>query len=240
MCTMLDIRNAAVSVCQMSDVSHIPEVDEDLSSTSSQLMHTETQGSKTAVTELRDTNFSVPGRPNVSVQGILATYHALKSGVEIDTVDPTPAWPHTLFSATVPSPPPIKSSTTTPKPSSLGVADAMPAHIEETISRLQRENLLLRNELNYELWLKRENVKRIGRLYEDRIIVKGAEVERQGLVGVTWSCHISRHLHITSTTNCGSTKARCTDCRRRSRRNRRVRQPPTLSILITQVGCKHD
>jgi len=46
---------------------------------------------------------------------------------------------------------------------------------------LQREVLLLRNELNFELWSSRENVKHIGRLYQDRVLSKTAEMERQGL-----------------------------------------------------------
>ncbi|KAJ7136538.1 pyrroline-5-carboxylate reductase dimerization-domain-containing protein [Mycena crocata] len=49
------------------------------------------------------------------------------------------------------------------------------------ISGLQREVLLLRNELNFELWLLRENVKHVGRLYQDRVLSRDAEVERQGL-----------------------------------------------------------
>ena len=77
------------------------------------------------------------------------------------------------------------STTTTPKPSFLGVADAMAAHVEETISRLQWGTFLLRNELSYAMAEARK-VKRIGWLYEDRILVKGAEVERQGLVGRMW------------------------------------------------------
>jgi len=46
---------------------------------------------------------------------------------------------------------------------------------------LQREILLLRNELNFELWVSRENVKHIGRLYQDHILSRSAEAERQGL-----------------------------------------------------------
>jgi len=39
----------------------------------------------------------------------------------------------------------------------------------------------LKNELNFELWLSRENVQHVGRLYQERILSKNAEVERQGL-----------------------------------------------------------
>ncbi|KIK59820.1 hypothetical protein GYMLUDRAFT_659968 [Collybiopsis luxurians FD-317 M1] len=50
-----------------------------------------------------------------------------------------------------------------------------------TISTLQREILLLRTELNFEMWLSRENMKHIGRLYQDRVVNRNAERERQGL-----------------------------------------------------------
>lgn len=54
--------------------------------------------------------------------------------------------------------------------------------VAQAISASQREILLLRNELNFELWIQRENVKHIGRLYQDRILMRSAEAERQGLV----------------------------------------------------------
>ncbi|EKM83057.1 hypothetical protein AGABI1DRAFT_118451 [Agaricus bisporus var. burnettii JB137-S8] len=53
--------------------------------------------------------------------------------------------------------------------------------VAQAISASQREILLLRNELNFELWIQRENVKHIGRLYQDRILMRSAEAERQGL-----------------------------------------------------------
>lgn len=56
--------------------------------------------------------------------------------------------------------------------------------VAQAISASQREILLLRNELNFELWIQRENVKHIGRLYQDRILMRSAEAERQGLVRI--------------------------------------------------------
>jgi len=53
--------------------------------------------------------------------------------------------------------------------------------VSQAISGLQREILLLRNDLNFELWLSRENSKHIGRLYQDQILMRTAETERQGL-----------------------------------------------------------
>lgn len=49
------------------------------------------------------------------------------------------------------------------------------------LSYLQRENLLLRNELNFELYLKEQHLRHIGRLHRDRISDTALEAERQNL-----------------------------------------------------------
>lgn len=75
-----------------------------------------------------------------------------------------------------------------------------------TVAGLQREVLLLRNELNFELWIQRENVKHVGRLYQDRILMKNAEAERQGLVralSIRWFA-VSEDIFQCSTTNYAS------------------------------------
>ncbi|KAG7092375.1 hypothetical protein E1B28_008733 [Marasmius oreades] len=66
------------------------------------------------------------------------------------------------------------------EPSSSENGPVLP-HIGRPVSDLQRQVLLLRNKLNFELWLARENVKHIGRLYQDHTVTQNAEVERQGL-----------------------------------------------------------
>ena len=58
----------------------------------------------------------------------------------------------------------------------------MPKHVAQAIAGLQREILLLKNDLNLELWSVRENVTHIGRLYKERVLSRNEEVERQGLV----------------------------------------------------------
>ncbi|KIL68561.1 hypothetical protein M378DRAFT_120766 [Amanita muscaria Koide BX008] len=58
---------------------------------------------------------------------------------------------------------------------------SVPPQYLQAVARLQSEVLLLRNELNFELWLSRENVKHISRLFLDRSSIKSAEAERQGL-----------------------------------------------------------
>jgi hypothetical protein len=194
MCTMLDVRDTALSL------GHLPGASEDHDSNQdslqenndshppSPLQPSAPQGDKSVVVELRSTGFSLNERPRVSVQDILATYHVLKSGVEIDIIDPTPHWPHMLAHSS--TSPPLSGSGSTSRASPKESDETIPLHVAVAISGLQRENLLLRTELNYELWLKSENVKRIGRLYADRILMKGAEVERQGLVSLfpTASC----------------------------------------------------
>ena len=49
------------------------------------------------------------------------------------------------------------------------------------ISLLQRENLLLRNELNFELYLKEQHLRHIGRLHREKVTDTALEAERQNL-----------------------------------------------------------
>jgi hypothetical protein len=58
----------------------------------------------------------------------------------------------------------------------------IPPNVMKALSSQQREILLLKDELAKEQWLSRENVKHIGRLFQDKILAKVAEAERQGLV----------------------------------------------------------
>ncbi|EMD38392.1 hypothetical protein CERSUDRAFT_113551 [Gelatoporia subvermispora B] len=142
-------------------------------------------------------SFSDAGRGRntirVSLQDMLVTSMALKSGMDVEIEHPTPGWSAALFperprsssrdaggdSAS------IRSAERQPSSSSMhgsGEGDgSMPSHAAQAIAALQREALLLRNELNFEMWMTRENVKHIGRLYEDRVLSRTAEVERQGL-----------------------------------------------------------
>ncbi|KAI0721023.1 Hamartin protein-domain-containing protein [Cerioporus squamosus] len=137
-----------------------------------------------------------PTRLKVSLSGMVATSVALKSGLDIEVVDASPSWASTLF--------PLQPGTRSPSradrelPQSLEEAGdapstpaqpehepsgdgAIPRHVAQAISALQREVLLLKNDLNLELWTARENVKHIGRLYKERVLSRNEEVERQGL-----------------------------------------------------------
>ncbi|GJJ10033.1 hypothetical protein Clacol_004259 [Clathrus columnatus] len=204
MCTMLDVRNSALSLRRMPDALYLPDSFDmptenvfppSTAASSTSFTTSRSSGDSTphqderVSTDLRAVDFSIIGRPRVSVQDIIATYHALKSGIEIDIIDPTPEWPQRLFpNVTSPSQPSLVDTASTPDGGnnhagtpSISDEESLPPHVQKALAKLQRENLLLRTELNYELWLKREIVKRIGHLYTDRILVKGAELERQTL-----------------------------------------------------------
>ena len=122
----------------------------------------------------------IRNRPRVSLQDMVNTSIALKSHLDIDIVDPTPIWPYALF----PSEPTFQSPGNSDPESS----------VTQAIAGLQREVLILRNELNFESWLARENVTQIGRLFEQRIMSRNAEVERQNLVSAlrcVWYTYLS-------------------------------------------------
>ena len=53
--------------------------------------------------------------------------------------------------------------------------------MQATIAFLQREIMLLRNELNFELYLKQQHLQHIGRLHRDRVLDSTVEAERQNL-----------------------------------------------------------
>jgi hypothetical protein len=125
----------------------------------------------------------IPGKPRVSLQDMVNTSIALKSNLDVDIVDPTPIWPYSLLLSEATAQSPGK-----PEPGS---------SVVQGIAGLQREVLLLRNELNFESWLARENVRQIGRLFEQRIMRRNAEVERQNLVSTLRHHHCSCGIPIT-------------------------------------------
>ena len=122
------------------------------------------------------------GRAVLSLQDMIDTSIALKSNLDLEVIQPSKQWPNLLF-----LPPSVSPSSSSASPAHTSALEMFndeqnATHVAQAISGLQRENLLLRNDLNFELWLARENAKRIGQLYQDRILFKAAEVERQGLV----------------------------------------------------------
>ncbi|CUA74213.1 Tuberous sclerosis 1 protein homolog [Schizosaccharomyces pombe 972h-] [Rhizoctonia solani] len=55
------------------------------------------------------------------------------------------------------------------------------AMAEEALSILQRDVLILRNQLNFEIYLKELVQQHVGRLHQDKIVSRSEEAERQGL-----------------------------------------------------------
>ena len=133
-----------------------------------------------------------PSRLRISLQDMISTSIALKSGLDLEIVDTpsAPEWPVTLVDHQSRTRSPSRKSVASlsirsPTPEPTIRPDAVhetPMHVSNAIAGLQREVLMLRSELNFELWMARENVKHIGRLYQDRAVSRFAEVERQGLV----------------------------------------------------------
>ncbi|KAH6919026.1 hypothetical protein BKA70DRAFT_1367098 [Coprinopsis sp. MPI-PUGE-AT-0042] len=141
------------------------------------------------------------GKVVISLQDMIDASVALKSNIDVEVQKPHARWSSVIF------PDPAeeliaqlkeRESSVTPtatSPVPVGEADEEKRarvekgkgedktmkHVAAVISGLQKEVLLLRNELNFELWHSRENAKHVGRLYGDRILMKSAESERQGL-----------------------------------------------------------
>lgn len=117
------------------------------------------------------------GKAVVSLANMVHATNALKANIDVEFVTPDVQWLGYLPSR---SPSPSKQQQHVPQRRVTESTNM--GNVAQAISGLQREVLLLRNELNFELWIQRENVKHIGRLYQDRILMKSAEAERQGLV----------------------------------------------------------
>ena len=137
-----------------------------------------------------------PSHRNSSLHELIATSAAIKSGLNLSATERTLAGPSLLFTpppSQVPSRAGSVDSTMIPtnpsSPENRQNADEpkLPAQISETIASLQREVLLLRTELSFELWLKKENVRHISRLYEDSVATKNAELQQQRQVNTFYS-----------------------------------------------------
>ncbi|RIB02274.1 hypothetical protein C2G38_896472 [Gigaspora rosea] len=105
----------------------------------------------------------------ISIQEIMDVHQALKSGVEIVVGDDP--WDSKIISSN------SIDSTSSPDPNSLGPL----SNAQASVAFLQREVMLLRNELNFELYLKQQHLQHIGRLHRDHVLDISAEAERQNL-----------------------------------------------------------
>jgi predicted nucleic acid-binding Zn-ribbon protein len=171
---MLDVRNTAIAIDARYGV--------DIPVPPSPKIERKAEPPKLQASEPTDDDPFLEDRPTlsshrlrISLDKILAISAALRSNISVDIVEPTSQWAKIL----------AVSLSEGPQSPTLGLADEpgheVAPHISETLTVLMREVLLLRNELNFELWLSRENAKHVGRLYDDKVLTKNAETERQGL-----------------------------------------------------------
>jgi len=116
----------------------------------------------------------------ISLDEMAAVSVALKSSLDIEVDSTISSFPSHLF----PQPSSTYEEGASSAPSISEYSAETPKHLTQAVATLQRNVLLLRNELNFELWLSRENAKHIGRLFHDKILSKHVENERQGLVRV--------------------------------------------------------
>lgn len=189
----MDIRNAAIGIQQNRPaiLTHKPSIEA--------LPNTPPHGSTSDSSRVAET-IHRHGRYRVSMQDIITTSVALKSGLDIEVADEdsTAAWPNVLYSSMAS---PGRRSISLP-PDSASVRShtshnehtELPSHVAEAVSGLQRQLLLLSNELNLELWLARKNAQFITHLNQDRSVALHAEGERQGLVNVFFSTFPDHYL----------------------------------------------
>lgn len=171
---MLDIRNTALGLRERYE-SKGPIVNYQASDTPS--LGGSSDGGRTPM----HTMGLATKEAHISLEDMIATSVALKSNLNLSIEPVGSQWPGSLFASASDSP--ARPSVSLPSESmQVRSGENIPSHVAQAISGLQREVLLLRSELNLELWLSRENVKHVGRLYQERILSRDAEVERQGLV----------------------------------------------------------
>ncbi|KZV97656.1 hypothetical protein EXIGLDRAFT_832683 [Exidia glandulosa HHB12029] len=148
-------------------------------------------------------DLTTPHRPRISVRNMMAATMVLKSSADIEITDYPLHWPAEIFAATASARRASRSASVGSYARSVsipeGVADEtasisasiagtssdtsgdLPARALQAVAILQREALLLRNELNYQLWLKRGLLHNIARLQRERNVTIRGELERQNL-----------------------------------------------------------
>ncbi|CAG8665650.1 9630_t:CDS:10 [Funneliformis caledonium] len=111
----------------------------------------------------------------ISMKEIMEVHQALKSGADIVVGDDP--WASKIIS--------YSNSLTSNHPISPPENNAPPlkptTNIQASVAFLQREIMLLRNELNFEFYLKQQHLQHIGRLHRDHVLDSTVEAERQNL-----------------------------------------------------------
>lgn len=108
----------------------------------------------------------------VMITNIVALHKALKSGAEVLVGDDV--WDAGLE-------PTNSSNTDEDTTHNLKLSD-ISSETKLLLAALKREVLLLRNELNFELFLKQQHLQHIGRLHREHVLDSSVEAERQQLV----------------------------------------------------------
>ncbi|KAF7725209.1 hypothetical protein EC973_000375 [Apophysomyces ossiformis] len=164
-------------------------------------------GSEPAMNNKDQEEESLEKKPKpVVINSILNVHKALKSGAEVLVGEDI--WDAGLERFTSPSPSASNSpllpesssltaaavaaagSTTSPVASTSilaqpGESDSASSETKFLIAALKREVLLLRNELNFELFLKQQHLQHIGRLHREHVFDSSVEAERQQLYNTT-------------------------------------------------------
>ncbi|KAE9400738.1 hypothetical protein BT96DRAFT_956733 [Gymnopus androsaceus JB14] len=147
----------------------------DVARISSETMSLDIRYTSLALRERHPTEAKHPHQQNMEI--LNQEYHSkvwwqtsvlLKSTVDLKTEPITEPWPSTIFAS---------DNLTTSRPSSESIDESVfeadnpqaPSSVTQAISGLQREILLLRNELNFELWLSRENYNKL-RNYRTQVV----------------------------------------------------------------------
>lgn len=131
----------------------------------------------------------------VMISNIVALHKALKSGAEVlvgdDVWDAGLLQEQPSFSSNTESP----SASTSAAPAATHPVEEeqktlttttreMSSETKLLLAALKREVLLLRNELNFELFLKQQHLQHIGRLHREHVLDSSVEAERQQLVSL--------------------------------------------------------
>ncbi|GAB5592451.1 hypothetical protein Unana1_07351 [Umbelopsis nana] len=128
----------------------------------------------------------------VSIANVLNVHRALKSGAEVVVGDDV--WESGLekFPTSQEASPDATDKTPsegapTPVPNIMMAAedDATPSEQKLLVAALKREVLLLRNEMNFEMFLKQQHLQHIGRLHREHVMDTSVEAERQQLYNTT-------------------------------------------------------
>ncbi|KIM34042.1 hypothetical protein M408DRAFT_5422 [Serendipita vermifera MAFF 305830] len=188
MCTLLDVRSVA-GASQSSEMSHLqPSVD---AWTEGGEIFTQQDGSSTPMLDRGGTS-QTQRRVPVSIRQLMETHMMLRSGLPIDFIDDyseAPATPRVhpgqipvydvagenLLSTMDGS---NLSGPLSPEAMSLTSTQRDMAK-DEAISHLQRDLILLMNELNFETYLRRHYLAQIGTLHKRNVQTRSSDRERQ-------------------------------------------------------------